>query len=169
MEKILHSISSSLHILAAVVWIGSLVYSMFAVAPALKHLGAPRSYAINMIAARRFSPLTWASVAVLIVTGIYAVAGNLDKLSPLFGQPAGTILFIKLVLVAALVVILLLQIYTLSPKMKKLINPATPKNQENALEMSRAGNSINFWSWTHLITGIVVIILGTFLAELLQK
>jgi len=168
-EKILYSISDSLHILAAVTWIGSMIYSMFAMAPALKNLGVPRSHAINMIAARRFSPLTWASVAFLIVTGIYAVSGNMDKLSPLFAQTAGIMLFIKLLLVAVLIVILLLQIYTLSPKMKKLINPATPKDQENALEMSRAGNSINFWSWTNLITGIIVIILAVFLSELLEK
>jgi putative copper resistance protein D len=30
--------------------------------------------------------------------------------------------------------------------MKKIINPATPKDQENALEMARAGNRANFWS-----------------------
>jgi len=42
MEQILHSISSSLHILAAVTWIGGMIYNMFAVAAALKHLGTPR-------------------------------------------------------------------------------------------------------------------------------
>jgi putative copper resistance protein D len=146
MEKILHSISGSLHILAALTWIGSMIYSMFAVAPALKHLGTPRANAIKMIAAGRFSPLTWASLVVLIITGIYAVSGNVDKLSPLFGQPVGNVLFVKLLLVAALVVILLFQIYTLSSQMKKIINPATPKDQENALEMARAGNRANFWS-----------------------
>ncbi len=54
MEQILHSISSSLHIPAAVTWIGGMIYSMFAVAAALKHLGTPRAHAINMIAAGRF-------------------------------------------------------------------------------------------------------------------
>jgi len=169
MEKILHSISGSLHILAAVTWIGSMIYSMFAMAPALKHLGTPRANAINMIAAGRFSPLTWASLVVLIITGIYAVSGNVDKLSPLFGQPAGNVLFVKLLLVAALIVILLFQIYSLSPQMKKIINPATPKDQENTLEMARADNRANFWSWTHLIVGITVIILAVILSELLQK
>ncbi|WP_238456463.1 CopD family protein [Desulfotruncus arcticus] len=105
----------------------------------------------------------------LIVTGVYAVSGNVDKLSPLFGQPAGIVLFVKLLLVAALIVILLYQIYTLNPKMKKIINPATPKGQENALEMARAGNTAKFWSWTHLIVGITVIILAVILAELLEQ
>jgi putative copper resistance protein D len=40
MEKLLHSVSGALHILAAVTWIGSMIYSEFAVMPALKQLGA---------------------------------------------------------------------------------------------------------------------------------
>ena len=168
MEKILQAISGSLHILAAVTWIGSMIYSQFAVTPALKHLGTPRSHAINMIAGGRFSPWTWTSLVVLIVTGTYAAFGNKDKLSPLFQQPAGIVLFIKLLLVAALIVILFLQIYTYGPKMKKLINPATPQNQENDLAMVRTSNTAKGLSIAHLITGVVVIILAVVLAELLK-
>lgn len=168
MEKFLQGISGSLHILAAVTWIGSMIYSEFAVAPALKHLGAPRSHAINMIATRRFSPLTWTSLVVLIVTGIYAIYSKIDKLTPLLQKPTGIVLFIKLLLVGALIVILLFQVYTLRPKMKKLISPATPKDQENTLEMAMASNKIKFWSRTYLVTGIVVIILSVILSGLLK-
>lgn len=168
MEKILHTISGSLHILAAVTWIGSMIYSQFAVAPALKHLGAPKASAINMIAMGRFSPLTWASLVVLIITGTYAAFDKAEKLTPIFQEPAGIILFIKLLLVAALIVILLIQIYNYGPKMKKLINPATPKNQENELAMSRTSNTANGLSTAHLIIGIVIIVLAVILSELLQ-
>lgn len=168
MEKIVHWISGSLHILAVVTWIGSMIYSQFAVAPALKHLGTPRSSAINMIATGRFSPWTWASLIVLIVTGTYAAFNNEDKLTPFFEEPAGIVLFIKLLLVAALIVILFLQIYTYGPKMKKLINPATPKNQENDLAMARTSNKAQSLSSAHLIIGIVVIILAVILSELLE-
>jgi putative copper resistance protein D len=145
-----------------------MIYSQFAVTPALKHLGTPRSSAINMIATGRFSPLTWASLVVLIVTGIYAAFGNKEKLIPFFQQPAGVVLFIKLLLVVALIVILFLQIYTYGPKMKKLINPATPKNQENALIMTRTSNTAKGLSTAHLIIGVVVIILAVILSELLK-
>lgn len=168
MEKILHAISGSLHILAAVTWIGSMIYSQIAVAPALKHLGAPRSSAINMIAAGRFSPWTWASLIVLIVTGIFALTDNVDKLTPILEKPAGIVLFIKLLLVAALIVILFLQIYTYSPKMKKLINPAAPKNVDNALAMARTSNTARGLSTAHLIIGVTVIILAVILSELLE-
>ena len=168
MEKILHAISGSLHILAAVTWIGSMIYSQFAVTPALKHLGTPRSHAINMIATGRYSPLTWTSLVVLIITGTYAAFGNKEKLTPFFQQPASIVLFIKLLLVAALIVILFLQIYTYGPKMKKLINPATPKNQENVLAMASTSNTAKGLSTAHLFIGIVVIILAVVLAELLE-
>lgn len=168
MEKIWHGISNSSHILAAVAWIGSMIYSQFAVAPALKHLGAPKASAINMIATGRFSPLTWASLVVLIVTGAYASFNKADKLSPVLQQPAGFVLVIKLLLVAVLIVVLLLQIYTYGPRMKKLIHPATPKNQENSLAKVRTSNTAKSLSTIHLITGIAVIILGVILTELLE-
>ena len=168
MEKIWHGISASLHILAAVTWIGSMIYSQFAVTPALKPLGSSRASAVNMMATERFSPLTWSSLVVLIVTGTYATISNKDKLIPFFQQPAGIILFIKLLLVATLIVILLLQIYNYGPRMRKLINPATPKNQENDLAMIRTSNTARELSTAHLITGIVVIILAVILSKLLE-
>ncbi|TEB15331.1 Copper resistance protein D [Pelotomaculum sp. FP] len=168
MEKILHGISGSLHILAAVTWIGSMIYSQFAVVPALKHLGAPRSNAINMIAKGRFSPLVWASLVVLIVTGTYVAFDEAAKLAPIFQQPAGIALFIKLLFVAVLIGILLVQIYNYGPKMKKLINPATPQNQENDLAMARTSNTVNRLSSAHLIIGIVIIVLSVILSELLE-
>ena len=167
MEKLLYSVSESLHILAAVTWIGSMIYSEFAVMPAIKQLGAPRSQAINMIASEKFSSLTWTSVLVLIVTGLFAMSGNQEKISPVFAKPAGIVLTIKLLLVGALIVILLLQIYTFSPRVKRLINPATPKDQENALEMARINNTTKWWSRFRLTLGVLVIILSVILSELL--
>lgn len=168
MEEILHTISGSLHILAAVTWIGSMIYSQFAVTPALKHLGVPRASSINMIATRRFFWLTWTSLIVLIVTGIFAVSDNMGKLTPVFEKPAGIVLFIKLLLVAAMIVILFLQIFNYLPKMKKLINPATPKNQDNALVMARTSNTAKGLSTAHLIIGVTVIILAVILSQLLE-
>ncbi|GEM_PF-5194902 len=47
MEKILPTISAVLHFLAAVTWIGSLIYSQYAVTPALKPLGSNKAHAVN--------------------------------------------------------------------------------------------------------------------------
>lgn len=48
MEKVIHIISGGLHILAAITWIGSMIYNQFAVTPALNTLlGSTKTYAVD--------------------------------------------------------------------------------------------------------------------------
>jgi len=51
-------------------------------------------------------------VAGLISFFILGPFGNEDKLTPILQEPAGIVLLIKLLLVAALIVILFMQVYT---------------------------------------------------------
>lgn len=141
MEEILHTFSGILHILTAVTWIGSMIYSQFAVNPALKPLGDMKSHAVNGMVMKKFNPITWTSLIILVLTGTYAVFNNMEKLIPFFTEPSGIVLFIKLVLAALLIVILFLQVFVYGPKMGSLISPSTPKNQENQMGMTRTANS----------------------------
>ena len=169
MEKVLHTISGSLHILAAVTWVGSMIYSEFAVKPALKNLGDTKAHGMNGIAMKKFSNLTWGSLAILILTGIYAIYNNKDKLTPLFEESSGIVLFIKLILVAVMIVILFLQVFVYGPKMHNLISPSTPQNKENQTEMTKISNTGKALSKTHLYVGITIIIFAVILSELLEK
>jgi len=169
MEKVIQTISAALHILAAVTWIGSMIYSQFAVAPALKPLGPAKAHAVNGLAMKSFSGLTWASLVVLLATGTYAVTGMWDELAPLTTTPAGITLLVKLALVAVLIVILLLQLYQYGPRMKQLISPATPKNQENTLQMTRLSGVTRNLSGVHLYTGLAIIVAAVILSQLLEK
>lgn len=169
MEKVLHTISATLHILAAVTWIGSMIYSQYAVAPALKPLGPTKAHAVNGLAMKSFSGLTWASLVVLLATGIYATVGKWDELAPLAIKPAGVTWLVKMALVAVLIVILLFQFYQYGPRMKQLISPATPKNQENTLQMARLSKITQNLSSVHLYTGLAIIIAAVILSKLLEK
>lgn len=169
MEEILHTTSAALHILAAVTWIGSMIYSQFAVSPALKPLGPNKAHAVNGLAMKNFSALIWTSLVVLIATGTYAIIGEWDKLSPLTITPAGLTLLLKLALVAALIVIFLFQFYQYGPRMKQLISPATPKNQENTLQMTRLAKLIQSMSASHLYIGLAIILIAVILSQLLEK
>ena len=169
MEEVLHIISGSLHILAAVAWIGSMIYSEFAVKPALNNLGDMKAHGVNGMAMKNFSNITWASLAILILTGIYAIYGEQDKLTPVFKESPGIVLFVKLILVAVMIFILFLQVFVYGPKMHSLISPATPKNQENQMEMTKTSNTAKILSKTHLYTGIIIIILAVILSGLLEK
>lgn len=169
MEEILHTTSAALHILAAVTWIGSMIYSHFAVSPALKPLGPNKAHAVNGLAMKNFSALTWTSLVVLIATGTYAVISEWDKLSPLTIKPAGLTVLLKLALVAALIVIFLFQFYQYGPRMKQLISPATPKNQENILQMTQLARVTQNLSSIHLYIGLAIIVLAVILSQLLEK
>lgn len=166
MEKLIHVISQGLHILAAITWIGSMIYSAFGVAPGLKALGSTKAQATNMLITSKFSWLSWTSLTLLILTGIYAVTDKSDKLAPT--KPAGTVLIIKLILFAAMAVILIAQVFAYGPKMKKMLESATPKNQENQLKMNRLTGISNALSRAHLWAGIAVVILTVVLSQLLQ-
>lgn len=169
MKEILHTISAALHILAAVTWIGGMIYSQYAVSPALKPLGPNKAHAINGLAINNFSGLTWTSIVLLLVTGTYALVGNWDKLSPLTIEPAGITLLLKLALVAVLITIFLFQYYQYGPRMKQLISPATPKNQENTLQMNRLARVMQNLSSLHLYIGLAIIVTAVILSQLLKK
>lgn len=166
MEQLGHIISGGLHILAAVTWIGSMIYSSAAVTPALKPMGMTKAEATNMMIMKKFSWLTWTSLILLVITGIFAVSGAKDKLAP--SEPAGTVLILKLILVAVLIGILLAQIYVYGPKMKRLLDPVTPKNQESNLAMNKTVRISSTLSSVHLWTGIAIIILAVILSQLLK-
>lgn len=169
MEEVIHTISAILHILAAVTWIGSMIYSQYAISPALKPLGANKAHAVNGLAMNKFSAFTWTSLVVLLVTGTYAVVGNWDKMVPLTAEPAGITLLFKLALVTVLITIFLFQFYQYGPRMKQLISPATPKNQENTLQMNRLVRLTQNLSSTHLYIGLAIIIAAVILSQLLEK
>lgn len=167
MEKVIHSISGSLHILAAITWIGSMIYNQFAVVPALnKSLGSTKTHAVGGLIMKNFSPLTWISLIVLIATGIYSAVDKSDKLTSWTSGPGG-ILTVKLILVGVLVIILLIQTFVYGPRMKQLIAPSTTKSTENEAEMMKLEKITKPLSWWHLVIGIIVVILAVVLSQLL--
>lgn len=167
MENIIHSITGSLHILAVVTWIGSMVYSQLAVTPALNtSLGGMKSHALNGLIMKKFVPLTWISLVVLIATGLYAIFDKQEKFTSWTNGPGG-VLTIKLFLVAVMVIILLYQVFVFGPKMKHLVAPSTTKDTENQIEMTKIEGTTKSMSWWHLVLGIVIVILGVVLSQLL--
>ena len=75
MEKLLHGLSNSLHVLSAVTWIGSMIYSYFGGAPALKVLDPRQSHAIGMVANRRFV----FGAPILLMAGGKVIRQNMRK------------------------------------------------------------------------------------------
>lgn len=146
-----------------------MIYSEFAIKPALKTLGDMKAHSINCIAMKKFSAFTWTSLIILVLTGFYAAYGKKDKLLPIFEKSPEVVLTIKLVLVLVLFVILLLQVFVYGPKMGSLVNLSTPQNQENQRVMVQTSKTAEALSKTHLYSGIAIVILAVILSGLLEK
>jgi copper resistance protein D len=100
----LHTVFVWLHMLAAVVWIGGMAFLSLVLVPSLGAMNNQAgSQELLRLAARRFQRIVWASIVVLIGTGMV----NLIALGqgPGFETTFGRILSIKLILVALMLVL----------------------------------------------------------------
>jgi uncharacterized membrane protein len=66
-----------LHMLATVVWVGSLAAISFLVLPAMKRTLDPKTQLIFIEAMqKRFEPITWFSISLLVLTGLFQMSLN---------------------------------------------------------------------------------------------
>lgn len=103
-----------LHILAAVIWIGGMLFLSLVAVPVLRQVDSPLLRAdLFRKMARRFRRLVWICIAVLVLTGIVNVAyyGNTAP-----GSPYLKVLSIKLGLVAVLIVLGVAHDFVIGPR-----------------------------------------------------
>ncbi len=109
-----------LHILAAVIWIGGMLFLSLVAVPILRRVESPllrRDLFRKM--ARRFRGLVWGCFGVLILTGIGNVMAFGDT-SP--GAPYLKVLWIKLVLVGILVGLALAHDLVIGPRAGRAVS-----------------------------------------------
>ena len=77
MSRHAYLISVWLHILAATVWLGGMLFLSLVVTPALRRAGEPR-FALEVLrfAGRRFRSVGWTCLAVLLATGVVNFLGR---------------------------------------------------------------------------------------------
>ena len=80
------AIAITLHVLAAIIWVGGMFFGFMAVRPALGDLETKIRARIWVGIFRRFFPWVWGSIVVLLATGFYLAKDSFDGLShaPLF-------------------------------------------------------------------------------------
>jgi uncharacterized membrane protein len=75
-------IALALHVLAACVWLGGMVFGLFALRPALLQasLTGPQKLALQSTVMGRFFQWVWGAVAILLLTGLhlYGLAGSVS-------------------------------------------------------------------------------------------
>ena len=149
-----------LHILAAVIWIGGMLFLSLVAVPVLRRVEAPLLRRdLFRAMARRFRRLVWICIAVLVPTGIVNVvySGNATA-----GSPYMTVLHIKLGLVAFLVLMGLLHDFVIGPRAgRALSRDGLPPTGTDLLMVQLA-------SWVgrfNLLLGIVILLLAAALTR----
>ncbi len=114
-----------LHVLAAVSWIGGMVFLSAVVVPVLRQPSLA-SYRATLFAplARQFRIVVWAAILLLLATGPLLVVARGHELLHPATWPA--ILRVKLTLVAVLLAISLLHDLMIGPRVAVIIRKAEP-------------------------------------------
>ncbi len=117
-----------LHLLAAVAWIGGMVFLSLVLVPILKcEPFAPQRGALIRAAGRRFRLVVWIAIGVLLTTGPLLVLGKGWPLGEPGGWPA--VLSIKLILVAILLLLTLVHDVFLGPRISRILQvPAASRS-----------------------------------------
>lgn len=147
----------SLHVLAAAVWVGGTVALVFVAVPYARSLpGEERAAALSRLG-RRWRPLGWGSLAVLVATGL-ALAAEHGALRPrtLLHTGLGGVLLLKSGLVIALIALAAAHDFVLGPRLARQIREGGPETARPGLV--RVG-------WASFALTLAVPVLGVLLAS----
>jgi uncharacterized membrane protein len=108
-----------LHVLAAVSWVGGMIFLSLVLAPLVRgRKAAPEFMALFRSAALRFRPIVWAAMAILLMTGPMLLSHR--GLSVMAPASWPGIVTVKLTLVALLLFLTLLHDLLLGPRVSRV-------------------------------------------------
>lgn len=110
-----------IHILAAISWVGGMIFVAFILGPYVRRAFPPAERAPLMAAVgTRFSYLGWSAIFTLVSTGIYNAARFLGSWDALFGTTSGRVLLVKIGLVAVMIGLSIAHDFFLGPRQRDL-------------------------------------------------
>jgi uncharacterized membrane protein len=145
-------INNFLHILAAIVWIGGMIYNTFVLFPSLDSiLPLERGKLMGTIAAR-FTFYGWSSAVILLVTGL--IRAPLHFIFN-FSSQYGIFFNLKLLLYILMIAIGVTITFGVAQKLKKLVpEPGKPPS----LEFINAQKNLKILGTTNLVLGVLIIL-----------
>jgi copper resistance protein D len=160
----LYLLNVTIHVLAAMLWLGGMFFLAVVGAPVLREIEPPelRARLFGRIG-RQFRTVGWSAIAVLVATGVgnLAFAGAFRHgailRAELWATPYGHALAWKLVSVLAMIVVSALHDFWLGPLAGRL-RPGTP-------EGSRARKRASWLARINAVIGIVIVAAAVRLAR----
>jgi len=122
---------TALHILAAIAWVGGMMFLSLVLAPLVRsRKAAPEFMALFRSAALRFRPIVWAAIALLLITGPMLLSRRGIHVTEPASWPG--IVTVKLTLVGLLLLLTLLHDLILGPRVSRV--SAIPESQRTSGE-----------------------------------
>ena len=150
-----------LHILAAVTWIGGMIFLSLVLAPLVRgRKAAPEFMALFRSAALRFRPIVWVAIAVLLATGPMLLSLRGVQVSSPTSWTG--IVTVKLMLVALLLLLTLLHDLVFGPQVSRV--SAIPNAQRTAGEQV-IFKTARWLPRLSLLIGLAVMITAAMLAR----
>ncbi len=162
----LYLFSVWLHVLAAMIWVGGMVFLVFVLVPVLRGSATPQEAARFVKATgQRFRSVGWLALCVLVATGFtnlfFRGISHRDLASGGFWTSTwGHILSVKLLLVAIVLILSLVHDFSVGPRASEAlrVNPAAPE----ALKLRKAAT---WMGRLNLLLGLAIVALGVILAR----
>ena len=136
---------------ATIVWIGGLFYQAVVVGPALDYLGGNSGQFMRAVG-RRFQPLAWLSLFVLVGTGLVQMSASSSYVGLLsLANPWSQAIFVKHLLIGAMVLVAAYQTWVVNPRVVRM---ALLKQDDASADLARELRRLNRLS---LVLGIFVL------------
>lgn len=161
MQDIVYLASVWLHIMAAVFWLGGMLFLAAVVVPGLARLEEPNlRRAVLGDVGRRFRTLGWLALAILVVTGFANAVfrWTLDNLTRpgFWSSDAGQLLGLKLALVLGMVLLSVVHDFVLGPRMTSGTGRPDPALRRRTVRLARLNAAL----------GLVVVLIAAALVRL---
>jgi uncharacterized membrane protein len=151
----------TLHVLAAVVWIGGMLFLGLVITPVIRGRPPGERATLLHIVGRRFLKIGWTALAILLLTGptMWTALAILLLTGPtmwaLLGFRLTPVLIAKLVLVAVILMLSLLHDFSLGPRLVAEMQKGGEGN-----ETLRLRRRVALLARSNTLCAIVVLILG---------
>ena len=114
------------HLLAGIIWLGSMLYLGLVLLPALSVRRNPAGRALLLASLDRFAPLALISVGILIVSGVMQAGLRLSSPDNLLNTAYGFTLLVKHALVMVMLALSAYHVLLLRPGLKRALQLAAP-------------------------------------------
>lgn len=157
-------ISKLIHILSVATWVGGMIFVAAVLAPKLRKLPASHRGFLFAEIGRRFSRIGWAAIVLLVASGLIQTLIRAGDWTRIFQGTFGTILAIKLIIVALLIVESIVHDFVLGPKQtlweQRIVDGAQPGPSYQRLRKATV-----WLARTQLLGALAVITLGVILTR----